>query len=141
VRYIGTLAPQAVRALQAQSIELASPVVAVRDEDVLHTFRDAKDAGSKIAVSVYRRLPELLQRAHAVLLDTSKTPGALLYVIDLVAADGTVAKLVIVLEYRVRMRLEDVKTSVPLNLVRTATVIDPNALQDRSLYQLIWGRV
>jgi len=141
IRYIGTLAPQAVRALQIQNIELASPVVAVRDEDVLHTFRDAKDIGAKVAISVYRRLPELLQRAHAVLLDSSTTPPALLYVVDLVAEDGTVAKLVISLEYRVRMRLEDVKTSVPLNLVRTVTVIDPNALQDRSRYQLIWGRV
>lgn len=142
VRFIGAIAPGAVRALESQGTELASAVVAVRDVDVLHALRDSKgETGKAIAPSVYRRLPELLARAQAVLLESGSTPPALLYVVDLVGEDGRVAKLVVQLEAPTKIRVEDTKRAVPLNLVRTATVMDPQALQDRTRYQLLWGRL
>lgn len=142
VRFIGALAPGAVRALQGQDIELASAVVAVRDVDVLHALRDSKAAkAAAISPSVYRRLPELLARATAVILEVGSTPPALLYVVDLVGEDGQVAKLVVQLDMPVKIRVEDARRAVPLNLVRTATVMDSQALQDRTRYQLLWGRL
>lgn len=142
VRFIGALTPGAVRALESQGTELASAVVAVRDVDVLHALRDSKaDKPAGISPSIYRRLPELLARAQAVLLEVGSTPPALLYVVDLVGEDGRVDKLVVQLDGPIKIRVEDARRAVPLNLVRTATVMDPQALQDRTRYQLLWGRL
>lgn len=142
VRFIGALMPGAVRAIGGQGVHLTSAVVAVRDVDVLHALRDSKLAKpSAIAPSIYRRLPELLARAQAVLLEEGSTPPALLYVVDLVGEDGRVAKLVVQLDAAVKLPVEGARRVVNMNLVRTATVMDANALQDRARYRLIWGRL
>lgn len=142
LRFVGALAPAVVRALQGRNIELASAAVAVRDVDVLHALREAKvTLAAAVHLSVYQRLPELLARAHALLLEAGSTPPALLYLVDLVAQDGSVAKLVIQLDAPTKIMLEGQRVKVPLNLVRTVTVMDPNALADRAKYQLLWGRL
>lgn len=142
VRYIGTLTTPAVRALSEAGAPPASAAIAVRDQDVLHALRDSKvAAGAAIAQSVYRRLPELLARAVAVLLDQSTSPASLIYVVDLVAQDGSVAKLAVLVDYRTKLTIDGTRNAVPLNLVRTASVMDPNALADRTKYKLLWGRV
>lgn len=141
VRHVGTLPPPIVRALQQRQREPQTAVISVRDEDVLHTLRDSK-AGSDAALppGVYRHLPELLQRVNALLLEAET--GVLLYVVDLVREDGQVVKLVLKMDMTVKMRLAGGKPArVPLNIVRTATVMDPNALRDRARYELLWGRV
>jgi len=65
----------------------------------------------------------------------------LLYVVDLVNADGSVAKLVVQLDQVVKVQQQGRRGQVVLNSVRTLTVMDPNALVDRVKYELLWGRL
>lgn len=142
VRFIGALAPGVVRAVQGQGIDLVSAVVAVRDVDVLRAVSNVGAvAAASVDVSVYRRLPELLQRAHALLLEVGSQPPSLIYLVDLAAEDGSVAKLMIQLEAPIKSVTEDARRIVAMNLVRTVTVGDSQALQDRTRYQLVWGRL
>lgn len=141
LRFVGALRPQAVRALSDAGVHPASAAVAVRDIDVLHALRDSKAAGgSALDPSVYRRLPELLERAQAVLVELGSSPPAVLYVVDLVDAGGEAGKLVVQVDMPVKTTVEGQRLrKVPVNLVRTATVIDPAALRDEQRYRLVWG--
>lgn len=145
LRYIGALNAQAVRALTAAGFEPASAAIAVRDADVLHALRPSKAAtAAGVAAEVYYRLPELLARASAVLVQLDARPPAVFYVIDQAAPEGAVAKLVVLVDMPVRMVVDPtkgVRRTVPLNLVRTITAIDAAALSDRTQYLLVWGRL
>lgn len=142
LQYIGALKPAVVRALDVRRLAPETAAIAVRDEDIIHALRAGKsDAGVALDVSVYRRMPELLERASAVLLDVSKQLPALLYVIDLIQAEGAVGKLVVKLDQPGMVKIDSKRTKVLMNVVRTATVMDPSALQDRKTYQLLWGRM
>ena len=138
LRFIGALSGGVVRALEARNITLSSAVVGVRDADVMHALRAAKDA---VPPALYRRLPSLLLRAHALLLEAGSSPPALLYVVETQAADGSVAKLVIQLQAWVKLNLNGDRVKVPVNLVRTVTKMDASALADRSRYELLWGQL
>ncbi|MBE7419839.1 MAG: hypothetical protein HS128_19205 [Ideonella sp.] len=140
VRYIGVIVPDALRGLAQAGIEPQSAAIAVRAVDVLHTLRDTKTAADALPVALYRQLPSLLQRASAIVQDVAAKPPALLYVVDLPQSDGAVAKLVLLLDYRSRIRTQDgQRLKVPLNVVRTVTVMQPLALRDARRYRLLWG--
>ncbi len=143
LRFVGALRPAAMRALSEGRVPPASAAVAVRDGDVLHALRETKvAAGVAVDASVYRRLPELLERAQAVLLEQVDTTSAVLYVVDLDSDNGQVAKLVVRVDMPIRTTLDGQRVKrVPVNLVRTATVMDPNALLDSGQYRLVWGRL
>ena len=137
IKFVGVIKPPAVRALSMRDAEPASAAIAVRDSDVLHALRDSKaGSGAGMPPEIYRRLPELLAQASALLLERGPKP-ALLYVVNLTRTDGRVAKLVLKLDETVRV--SRTQGQVPLNVVRTATVIDPKALHDSTQYDLIWG--
>lgn len=141
-QYIGTLKPTVVRALDARGMSPATAAIAVRDEDIVHALREDKaEAGVALSASVYRRMPELLERATAVLLDLSKPQPALLYVIDLIQPNGEVGKLVVNIDQPLPIKIDGKRTKVLMNVVRTATVMNPSALQDRKKYRLLWGHM
>jgi SPP1 gp7 family putative phage head morphogenesis protein len=132
LRFIGAIRAPAVRALRDREIEPATAAIAVRDEDVLHALRAAK--GEKaLPPALYKRLPLLLADATAVLRDTN---GGLLYVIDLAGSGGRVAKLVLLLDFNAKVAGE---RGAVLNVVRTATVMNPQVLRDAKAYELLWG--
>jgi SPP1 gp7 family putative phage head morphogenesis protein len=140
LQFVGAFQPAMLRKLASAGVQPETTAIAVRDEDIIHTLRDAKAASNAgVATAVYRRLPELLDRATAVLLDTSKATPAVLYVVDLPQANGQVAKLVVQLDQRIKVKLEGKRTTVPLNVVRTVTVMGAAALKDRNQYQVVWG--
>lgn len=141
-RHIGVMAPQIMRNLAAVGVEPASPVVSVRDVDVLHALRPDKAAQAiAITATMYRQLPKLLANPVAVLAEIGADPPAVLYVIEAADEKGRVAKLVIKLDVRVKISNELGRARVPMNVVRTATLLDPRALQDRVKYRLLWGEV
>lgn len=142
LQYVGALQPKVLRQLDRLGVTPDSAAIAVRDEDVIHALRPAKaEQGVGVDPSVYRRLPELMERASAVLLDKTKERPALLYVVDLVQADGQVAKLVVQLDQPLTVKIEGKRTRTQLNIARTVTVMKPDALKDRKSYQTVWGRV
>lgn len=93
----------------------------VRDEDVLHTFRDAKKI--QLPEEWYRALPQHVDAAQSVALDTTMQGSpALLYVFDL---PGQTAKLVLGLDYSVsRRNAEGKKERIPVNVFRTGRLVD-----------------
>ena len=141
LHYVGVIDAGALRALQDAGMEPATAAIGVRDVDILHALRLAKGPVA-LPAALFGRLPELLARASALLLEIEVSPPVLLYVVDLVREDGSVAKLVLQLDASVRARVaQDVRATIAVNLVRTATVMDPNALLDSTRYRLLWGRV
>jgi SPP1 gp7 family putative phage head morphogenesis protein len=140
VRFIGALPPAAVRAMADQGLQPATAAVAVRDVDVLHALRPGKaGTAAAISASVYRRLPELLARAQAMLLEPGAEPPAVLYVVDLLTDSGTVAKLVVQVDIPVQVAALGQRRQVPVNLVRSAVLMDAAALRDRGRFRLLWG--
>ncbi|MCW5657439.1 MAG: hypothetical protein KIT60_07030 [Burkholderiaceae bacterium] len=142
MQYVGAIAPAAVRAMALREVEPASAAIAVRDQDLLHTLRSSKIAGGRaVDLATLMRLPELLVRASALLLEKGAKPPALVYVIDLGGTDGKAAKLVVLLDYQAARRVAGKKMALPLNLARTISLVDRTALTDAARYELIWGRL
>lgn len=84
-------------------------------------------------------MPQLLADPQAVLHEVGT--DAVLYVIDVADAQGRVAKLVVRLDMIVKVASDLGRARVPMNIVRTATMMDDRALRDRVRYQVIWGAV
>lgn len=93
--------------------------IAVRDRDVLHTFRDAK--AHTLPLDWYRDLPQHLRRPMAVLLDSCHADPALLLLYDVAGAEGR--KLVLRLDYRLNKPRGQV-----VNLIQTGRVLDARGL-------------
>lgn len=143
--YVGAIRPQAARALEGAGVGLDSAAIAVTDDGVRHALRPVKAAaGVAVDPALYKRLPELLaSNATAMLLEVDT--NALLYVVGVAEADagGRVAKLVVRLAQPVKLRTSAAgeRQKFNANVVRTATLMDPNALVDRVKYKLLWGEV
>lgn len=129
LQLLGAVKPAAVRALQLHEIELANAAIAVRSQAVADALQHAGAAGG-VPEAIYRRLPELIDRASALLRDTSTQ--ALIYVVPM--ANG--ARLALQLDASVKLPRAD----TPINLVSAAAMTDRTALAD-SRYELLWGRL
>lgn len=117
---MGELKPSWVEALNANGIELKAIDIVVRDQDIAHTFRNAKHI--QLSKDWYKKLPHHLQYPDAVILDTShKNEPALLLIYK---GNESANKLVVRLNYNVRKRgvLNIVETGRPiskhLNMIR-----------------------
>lgn len=138
LRRIGMLLPEVVAGLESRSITPSSALITVRDADVLHTHRDAK--ANKIPWETYLTLPRLLAAPRAVLLEKVSSPPALLYVFDVPGEN--VGKLVVKLDYQVDVRdAAGKKAKAPMNILQSGKIIDPNALNDRNSYEVLYGGI
>ncbi|MCL2346104.1 MAG: phage head morphogenesis protein [Desulfobulbus sp.] len=94
---VGALAPQWVRAAQQRGIAPVTAEIMVRDQDVIHTFRNAKS--DQLPLDWYKQLPMHLQSPQAVVLDTTHPRPAFLLVYDV---GQQAKKLVVQIDYQVR---------------------------------------
>lgn len=124
-RVVGAIAPDLLQAMATHAVTPKTAELVVRDEDVLHTFRDSK--GSQLPRDWYARLPDVIAQPQAVALDmTNASAPALLYVFDL---PGQTAKLVLSLDYTVARRGEaGKKERVPVNIFRSGRLVDPASM-------------
>lgn len=134
LRFVGTLAPGAVRALEAQGVGLSSAVLAVTDADVLRALQGGVPGA--IAPAVYRRLPELLARAQALVRDTQAAPPVLLYLVELTGEDGAVSMLAMELAPSARAA-----GAAAVSQIKAVSLLAPEVLRDRARYSLLWGRL
>lgn len=135
MRHIGAIAPEVLEAMTTLGVVPESAVISVRDEDVLHAHRDAKD--SALPWDWFRELPAHLVAPKAVLLDRSKATPALLYVWDIA---GEAGKAVLLIDYEVQTRdATGAKTRQRVNILRSGRILNPAALGDVKTYQLLAG--
>lgn len=134
-RIVGAFQPRWVSALRVRGLEPETAEIAVRDEDVLHTFRDVKTANAKaVDLAWYRALPRHLLAPDAVILDTTRAdrPALLL----LYGKGPGTPKLVVLVDYHVR------KVGT-VNVVRSGTIVDTQGIEGRlgNGYELLEGRL
>ncbi|WP_457650944.1 phage head morphogenesis protein [Profundibacter sp.] len=109
---IGAMKPKWVNAATGKGVMPHTAEIAVRDRDILHTFRSNKS--SQLDLTWYKRLPNWLRNPDAVLLDeTHSSRPALIVILNI---PGSKAKLVIQLNYAV-------KRSGVLNVLDTGRII------------------
>lgn len=132
LKVVGALSPDVVKALDERGIVPASAHLAVRDQDVLHTHRDGKT--SALPWEWYRELPLHLPKPEAVLLERGSTPPVLLMVFDTPAGAG---KMVVRVDYDVAQRGGTVKA----NVIGTGRLMNPDALTDKVLYEVLQGKI
>ena len=124
-RVVGAIEPDLLDQMAAHGVRPASAEMVVRDEDLLHTYRDSKK--SQLPWDWYQALPLHVDASDAVILDqTVEGSPALLYVFDL---PGTKAKLVLTLDYFVVKRdAAGKRTRVPVNTFRSGRLVDPEGI-------------
>lgn len=114
-----TVAPDVVAALQANGVVLDNAAVWLRDQELLHALREAKQQrGSALPAQVWRRLPDLLADAVPY-LDTQDT--ALVYAID---AGAGVGKVVVRVNYNAKGRFDGTRASITSNFIQTGGLVD-----------------
>lgn len=134
---VGALSATVVEKLSASSVTPSSAVLAVRDEDVLHTHRDSKT--DALPWEWYRELPLHVASPRAVLWDKTDPAGALLLVFDVAGETG---KLVVKVDYEIEVRgLDGIKRKRKANILRSGKLFDPNALRDPISYELLDGEL
>lgn len=100
---VGAMRPQWVKTLATAGAAPATAEIAVREADILHTFRDFKP--HTLPVDWYKRLPVHLAVPQAAILDETHATPALLLFFD---APGDAKKLVLRVNYRVKKLRESV---------------------------------
>ena len=143
-RVVGALGDGVLDWLEANGGLPSSGAVIVRGRDIVHLMRESKAArGAALPEEALLRLPELLARPLAVLWDkaTAGSRPSLVYVLD-VDAGGRGDKAVVRLDQVVRVRdASGRRIRRRANRLATATLVDRNALRNRSDFELIEGEV
>ncbi|MDR0249930.1 MAG: minor capsid protein [Burkholderiales bacterium] len=133
---VGALPETAVTGLVSRGFMPESAVLSVTDRQIIHGLRDAKVSG--LPPEVWFNLPASLAEAEAILLDTSKSIPALLYILP--GVDGK-QKIVVDVNYRIRERSATGKREpAHTNMVVTGRVMNANALRDQN-YLRLWGNI
>ena len=134
-RTVGAIDAELLALMDDHGVQPASAQMLVRDEDVLHTFRDSKKGA--LPWDWYLQLPTHVDAPAAVILDQT-VPGkpALLYVFDL---PDTKAKLVLTLDYLIAARdAAGKKRRALANIFRSGRTVD-SASMDQPGYVLLKG--
>lgn len=141
MKYVGVLSDEVLTKLAVLDKAPQSAVIAVRDQDVLHALRDNKQAkGIHLPVEFWKRLPEKLRNPKAILLESQQKQPTLVFVYD--TEQGKVA---VKMDYDIQHRdqLTQKKQRVKVNMVRTASVIEPTKEWGnlKNSYELLWGNL
>lgn len=146
IRPIGMLSPRVVaRLTEILGVEPETAMIAAIDRRLGHA-RSPDHQGDDIAVpeEIMRRLPEVLAAPRGVLWDRAKE--SLIYTYDLpeVLTAGLkpgrrTAKLVILVDVKMRGRFREERVKVTANQLHTAFVVDPNAFTDTTGFILLDG--
>lgn len=126
LQHVGVLSPAVINSLEAKSIAPKSALLSVRDEDVLHSYRDSKS--DTAPWEWYKALPEHLLNPRAVLLDKTGGKTTLLLVFDISGEKTT--KMVVKLDYELTVRNADgLKQRIMSNILRSGRMEDVSGLK------------
>lgn len=136
---VGVLPTDVVTTLTKEGLEPATAVITLRDTDVLHALRDSKD--QSLPLAFWYGLAGYLQNPEAVLLDTSQSMAALIYVFDLGKHKG---KAILKIDYEMKVKDEDgKKRRIQTNIIRTGNIFvyDEKMEQGFANYDVIFGEL
>lgn len=135
---VGALDDQVLAALRARDAEPVSGAITIQQTAVQHMLRDVKTGrGRAVPVDQLRRMPALLAAPRAVLLD--KRNGGLLYVFD-VEGDSRLGKLVVSVDFQRRLRPPGgTASTIVMNTVRSAGMVETRTLTDSNVYDVLSG--
>lgn len=125
LQHVGVLSAAVINKLEAKQITPESALLSVRDEDVLHSYRDKKT--DVVPWEWYKSLPAHLLNPNAVLLDRSGKETALLLIFDL--PNNKSAKLVVKIDYELTIRgVDGMKQRIKSNILRSGRIEDVKGL-------------
>ena len=127
---IGELSPKVLAGLRRLGHAPATALVTVSRRSVAHALRDEKPSIQLVEEADIDRLPEIVARPRAVLLETNRGNPMLLYVFD---GPGRKAGKIVV---RVQQPADREKET---NRMTTAGYIELDTLEDRTKYTLLDG--
>ena len=141
MKYVGVIPEPVLTKLDNLEKAPQSAVIAVRDEDVLHSLRDTKQAkGISLPVEFWEQLPEKLRHPKSILLDDQQKQPTLLFVYE--TEQGKVA---VKMDYEIKLKdaLSGKKLPHKVNLVRTASTIKSDIEWNdfKRSYALLWGEL
>lgn len=137
---VGALSSPVLDALAARGVVPQSGAVTVQQRVIQHMLRDSKvEAGRAAPAEQLRRLPQLLARPRAVLVERSS--GELIYVFD-IPEPPRAGKLVIKVDYVGKVPAPGGgRAAVVTNAVRTAGLVQLRDLRNPGRYELILGEL
>jgi len=136
---VGVLQPTTIKLLRDRNIKPLSAAMVVRDEDILHTFRDSKTA--QLPQSWYKNLPKHLGQPQAILLEQKNKTNTLHYVYAVPGEKGKSKKLVIPVDYQFKAKDNQGKRSnLKGNVIRSGRIVQTNNLQGGD-FELLEGKL
>ena len=100
----GTVAPEIMSALRLYRLDLATPILSARRNEIYHARRDRKaDMGNAVSWADIERIPDIIERPKAVLFDIEKG-NRLVYVFEPLGGDGRLGKLVFWVNWQEKRR-------------------------------------
>ena len=115
---VGVILPEIIEALTARDMAPATPVITLRDRDILHALRD--DKHQPLPVDFWRNIAEHIAAPEAVLLMKNETPPVLLYIYDL---GGDKGKVALKMDYDLEVRTQGGKRKIKGNILRTGSML------------------
>lgn len=139
-RALGALSPATVERLAAMDKAPASAGVVVTAQQLGHMTRAYKQGeGVALDMADLQRLPEVVDRPDAVLIE--RATGVVLLIFT-PATDPRRGKLVIEIDMRGPLRMPDGRRQKAVfNGLKTATLMNPQALRDSGAYDLVDGEL
>jgi SPP1 gp7 family putative phage head morphogenesis protein len=137
---VGALNWDVLEALAERGILPESAAVTLTQKEAVHMLRDAKvDAGKAVPIDFLRRIPELIARPKAILID--RRDKSLLYVFD-VAGESRKGKLAIQIDFTRKARKPGGKPEkITTNSIKTAGLVSERNLMDAKQYDLVFGKI
>lgn len=142
----GELDEATIGGLAARGLYPRTTAIAMRSEDLRHLTRDVKAAtGRSLTLAEIRRLPELLRKPEAVLLE--RATGHLLMVFSpRSAAEARSRKLAVHLDFVARVRPDPAPGGPPnpreamtFNAIRSGGLVETIGLRDVNRYAVLSG--
>ena len=136
---LGFVAPQVAVALKGRNIGLQAAAITISKPRVGHIRRAVKgQRGARLDDADFDRLPAIIARPRAVLLDTAQGGNCLIYVFDPLVPQGGRDRGKVVVRMNFEEKVGAERERIATNSVRTAGYLEVSGLR-RERYVLLEG--
>ena len=138
---LGFVAPQVAAALKGRNIGLQAAAITISKPRVGHIRRAVKgQRGARLDDADFDRLPAIIARPRAVLLDTAQGGNCLIYVFDPLVPQGGRDRGKVVVRMNFEEKVGAERERIATNSVRTAGYLEVTTLRQER-YVLLEGKL